>query len=72
MGCIMTPMPNHLSTLKPHKEVWRTPLQNNKTTQRSVGIRKRGSVGMEQMRSGVGMMRKNKRKENRWTLPERY
>lgn len=30
MGCIMTPMPNYLSTLKPHKEVWRTPLQNNK------------------------------------------
>lgn len=25
---------------------------NHKTTQRSVGIRKRGSVGMEQMRSG--------------------
>lgn len=24
MGCIMTPMPNHLSTLKPRKEVWRT------------------------------------------------
>ena len=24
MGCIMTPMPNHLSTLKPHREVWRT------------------------------------------------
>lgn len=26
MGCIMTPMPNHLSTLKPHREVWRTHL----------------------------------------------
>ena len=26
MGCIMTPMPNHLSTLKPHKTVWRTHL----------------------------------------------
>ena len=24
MGCISTPMPNHLSTLKPRKEVWRT------------------------------------------------
>ena len=33
--------------------MWRTPLQNNKTTQNSVGIRKRGSVGMEQMRRMV-------------------
>ena len=43
MGCIMTPMPNHLST---HLSL---PL-NHKTTQNSVGIRKRGSVEMEQMR----------------------
>ena len=43
MGCIMTPMPNHLSTCLS------LPL-NHKTTQNSVGIRKRGSVGMEQMR----------------------
>ena len=51
MGCIMTPMPNHLSTLKPHHNRVENTLQNNKkTTQRSVGIRKRGSVGMEQMR----------------------
>ena len=48
MGCIMTPMPNHLSTLKPHHNRVENTLQ--KTTQNSVGIRKRGSVGMEQMR----------------------
>ena len=41
MGCIMTPIPNHLSTYLP---------LNHKTTQNSVGIRKRGSVGMEQMK----------------------
>ena len=56
MGCIMTPMPNHLSTYLS------LPL-NHKTTQNSVEKGKRGSVGM---------MRKNKRKEYRWTLPERY
>ena len=53
MGCIMTPMPNHLSTLKPHKTVWRTHSKTIKTTQRSVGIRKRGSVEVEQMRRMV-------------------
>ena len=47
MGCIMTPMPNYLSTCLS------LPL-NHKTTQNSVGIRKRGSVGMEQMRRMVG------------------
>ena len=41
--CIMTPMPNHLSTCLSLS-------LNHKTTQNSVGIRKRGSVGMEQMR----------------------
>ena len=41
MGCISTPMPNHLSTCLS------LPL-NHKATQNSVGIRKRGSV--EQMR----------------------
>lgn len=46
MGCIMTPMPNHLLTCLS------LPL-NHKTTQNSVGIRKRGSVGMEQMRRMV-------------------
>lgn len=46
MGCIMTPMPNYLST---HISL---PL-NHKTTQNSVGIKKRGSVGMEQMRRMV-------------------
>lgn len=68
MGCIMTPMPNYLSTLKPHS----TTLQNNKNHTKQCGNKEKSSVGMEQMRSGVGMMRKNKRKENRWTLPERY
>ena len=29
----MTPMPNHLSTLKPRKEVWKTPLQKKHTKQ---------------------------------------
>ena len=45
MGCIMTPMPNHLST---HLSL---PL-NHKTTQNSVGGEKeeRSGVGMEQMR----------------------
>ena len=57
MGCIMTPMPNHLSTLKPRKEVWRTHSKNSKPTQNSVGIRKRGSVGMEQMRRMDEMVR---------------
>ena len=36
MGCIMTPIPNHLSTLKPRKEVWRTHSKTIKTTQNSV------------------------------------
>ena len=51
MGCIMTPMPNHLSTLKPRKEVWRTHSKTIKTTQNSVG--KKSGVGMEQMRRMV-------------------
>ncbi len=29
MGCIMTPMPNHLSTLKPHHNRVENTLQNN-------------------------------------------
>lgn len=70
-----TPPHFHLtSSKKPHNEVWEREKEDGKewrkeekrsveTTQNSVGIRKRGSVGM---------MRKNKRKENRWTLPERY
>lgn len=41
MGCIMTPIPNHLSTYLS------LPL-NHKTTQNSVG--KESGVGMEQMR----------------------
>ena len=53
MGCIMTPMPNHLSTLKPRKEVWRTPLQNNKNHTKQCGKEER-SVGMV---SGVEMVR---------------
>ena len=44
MGCIMTPMPNHLST---HLSL---PL-NHKTTQNSVG--KKSGVGMEQMKRMV-------------------
>ena len=43
MGCIMTPMPNHLST---HPYYYISLPLNHKTTQNSVGIRKRGSVGM--------------------------
>lgn len=46
MGCISTPMPNYLSTLKPHKTVWRTPLQNNKNHTKQCG---KGS-DVEQMR----------------------
>ena len=55
MGCIMTPMPNHLSTLKPRKEVWRTHSKTIKTTQNSVG--KKSDVGMEQMRRMDEMVR---------------
>ena len=47
MGCIMTPMPNHLSTLKPHHNRVENTLQ--KTTHKRVGEKKSG-VGMEQMR----------------------
>lgn len=43
MGCIMTLMPNYLST-------YRSLPLNHKTTQNSVGKKKRGSVEMEQMR----------------------
>ena len=50
MGCISTPMPNYLST-------YRSLPLNHKTTQNSVGIRKRGSVGMEQMRRMDEMVR---------------
>lgn len=50
MGCISTPMPNHLSTLKPHREVWRTPLQNNKNHTKQCGNKEKSGVGMEQMR----------------------
>lgn len=44
MGCIMTPMPNHLSTLKPRKEVWRTHIKNH-TKQR--GKEERSGVEMK-------------------------
>lgn len=37
MGCIMTPIPNHLSTLKPRKEVWRTHQQGCGEEKSSVG-----------------------------------
>ena len=58
MGCIMTPMPNHLSTLKTTPQpCGEHHSKTIKTTQNSVGIRKRGSVGMEQMRIGVEMVR---------------
>ena len=55
MGCIMTPMPNHLSTYLS------LPL-NHKTTHKRVekkeksGVGKGRSVEMEQMRSGVDEM----------------
>lgn len=52
MGCIMTPMPNHLSTC----------------LSLFYHIRVVGMKGNERCGDGEG----EKRKENRWTLPERY
>lgn len=46
MGCIMTPMPNHLSTLKPHHNRVENTLQNNKNHTKQCG---KGS-DVEQMR----------------------
>ena len=50
MGCIMTPMPNHLSTLKPHKTVWKTHSTQLKNHTKQCGKEERSGVGMEQMR----------------------
>ena len=60
MGCIMTPMPNHLSTLKPHHNRVENTLQNNKNHTKQCGKEER-SVGMEQMRSGVVMVMRLRR-----------
>ena len=49
MGCIMTPMPNHLSTLKPHKTVWKTHSTQLKNHTKQCG---KGS-DVEQMRRMV-------------------
>ena len=46
MGCIMTPMPNHLSTLKPHHNRVENTLQNNINHTKQCG---KGS-DVEQMR----------------------
>ena len=46
MGCIMTPMPNHLSTLKLHHNRVEITLQNNKDHTKQCG---KGS-DVEQMR----------------------
>ena len=48
-----------------------------KTTQNSAGIRKKGSVGMEQMRRMDEMVcgrdgEVGRERKNIWTLPERY
>ena len=50
MGCIMTPIPNYLSTLKPHREVWRTHFKNKKNRTKQCGNKEKSGVGMEQMR----------------------
>ena len=50
MGCIMPPMPNHLSTLKPHHNRVENTLQNNKNHTKQCGKEERSGVGMEQMR----------------------
>ena len=49
MGCIMTPMPNHLSTLKPHHNRVENTLQNNINHAKQCG---KGS-DVEQMRRMV-------------------
>lgn len=50
MGCIMTPMPNYLSTLKLHHNRVENTLQNNKSHTKQCGNKEKSGVGMETMR----------------------
>ena len=45
MGCIMTPMPNYLSTLKPHHNRVENTLQNNKNHTTKCGNKEKRKCG---------------------------
>ena len=73
MGCIMTPMPNHLSTLKLHDNRVENKLHHKRVEEKKTKgaeVERMGWEGMrEEKRDGEN---RDKRKDKGWTLPERY